>query len=173
MTRDRQITVAMQILDPKPRLRERCRAQIVDALDIVDRMGEQQRVAARAATKRSSQAWRSYHRACLRLQATRAALERAGWTHFGCIDPWDIECDLSFADPNEENWKRDTWRPPPETKAHSATRLARWLLDHWGVETALGRKSPWARLAAALYGDLNADLFRQMRIVQSELAAKS
>jgi hypothetical protein len=167
VTREQQIAAALRILAPTTE-RELCRVQITEALDIIEKADKSHRLSTPAHSKATAKAWRSYNAALRRLKAARAELDRAGWQgpDPGLFLKADyIEDALAYTDPDLEPWKYDFDRPR-ETKAHSAARLARWLLDRWGVGTSVARNSPWSRLAAALYGDPKADLFRQMRTVR-------
>ena len=58
----------------------------------------------------------------------------------------------------------DHWSPPPSAlKQHHAVALAYELATSWGMKTLVSRKGKWHQLAQILYGDRDADLYRQVQ----------
>jgi hypothetical protein len=165
VTLEQQVSAALRILDPPPTERERCRLQINYALAIISKREETIQLSSFVKSKRLTGAWRAVHKAARRMKAALDALKRAGWGYPHHIDEPALNLLIDYSAPENEYWK---FVPiSPETKAYSAARLAYLLLDRWGINVTLTRKGPWARLAAELYGDPKADLFRQMRAVKA------
>jgi hypothetical protein len=58
----------------------------------------------------------------------------------------------------------DHWSPPPSAlKQHHAVALAYELATSWGMKTLVSRKGKWHQLSQILYGDREADLYRQVQ----------
>jgi hypothetical protein len=58
----------------------------------------------------------------------------------------------------------DHWSPPPSAlNQRHAVALAYELATRWGMKTLVSRKGKWHQLAQILYGDREADLYRQVQ----------
>jgi hypothetical protein len=145
--RDKQINDALDVLAPPPDERERCRAHIEEVLEL---MASADRAAEHAVTKK---ALSDYRDLLVRF--------RKGSKHSA-----DAGVPLAFrldAIDHAIEWL-DHWSPPPSAlKQHHAVALAYELATSWGMKTLVSRKGKWHQLAQILYGDRDADLYRQVQ----------
>jgi hypothetical protein len=145
--RDKQIEAALDMLVPLQDERERCRAHIEEVLDL---MASADRAAEHGVTKKALSDYRDV------LVQFRARSKRSA----------DAGVPLAFrldAIDHAIKWL-DHWSPPPSAlKQRHAVALAYELATRWGMKTLVSRKGKWHQLAQILYGDREADLYRQVQ----------
>jgi len=164
MTREQQIVAAVRVFAPALRTEAdyaRCRADIDDALNIIDVEIAKEDVGIAWRSKESRRAVAAFAKALKRAEAAYNALPelvRHGWFQ---------DLDLNPIIAKVEGWSGFSEKAgPPRRKAHKQRAAAReaWrLLWEYGLSQKARRGSHWHRLTAILYGDKQADLFRHLR----------
>jgi hypothetical protein len=158
VTRDQQVQAALRLLSPDPERREECERAINEALDWMARETHD----AILSTRKYKAVLERYRKALARLELERNALlqlERG----IGSAPPLDLNPSKMYCDAQ--------LRQPPARLAlrlanpkYYAAWQARNLLQEWSRRRITKtRGGPWAKLAAILYGDQRADLFRNIQ----------
>ncbi len=166
MTRAQQIDTALKVLAPPRYKRKHCRSNIEYMLDDVQAFSGTSAELRATRSKRTARAWRSYHLAVVRLRATHIALLATGWGGF--IELADIERAIQKTTPEECDVRRraqEMWASLGGLEQKRAVENAYDLLTQWRGDEKLvtTRRGKWWRLAAILYGEPDADLFRYLR----------
>jgi hypothetical protein len=154
---------ALRLLAPPPERRDECERSINMALDVINR----EATAAAVGSKKHKAALRRLQDSLRRAEIARRKLlgpERE-WSERGHADeglpplalaPWMAYCERQLPWPRPRSFRRS------DRKYHAVER-ADCLLQDWGHPAGITRGGKWAKLAAVLYGDPQADLFGIMR----------
>jgi hypothetical protein len=178
VTRDVQIQSALELLEPQPDRRDECERDVKRALDII----KLETTAGVVGSKKYKIALRSFQKVLRRAEAARRnliGLERM-WTEEGDGDDllplgfnqWIVYCERQLG-PQPRRRLHDRRAGNPK---YLAAYWAKDLLLHWGHEASIRRGGRWARLAAVLHGDPEADLyhvlswFRRPRVMRPSLS---
>jgi hypothetical protein len=178
VTRDVQIQSALELLEPQPDRRDECERDVKRALRII----KLETTAGVVGSKKYKIALRSFQKVLERAEAARKkliGLERM-WTEEGDdedllplgFNQWIAYCERQLG-PQPRRRVHDRRAGNPK---YLAADWAKDLLVHWGHEASIRRGGRWARLAAVLYGDPEADLyhvlswFRRPRVMRPSLS---
>jgi hypothetical protein len=159
VTRDEQITAALELLAPPPRDRAECLHDINVALDSIDFNAAAARSFKLTRSKAGKKKLGTYRAALRRVQAAYRALDPA-------VRPWlslpqGIEREIAIADDLLAQQSRRSGGSDA-SRNEAAVREAHNLLKWRGYEVACTRGGKWARLAAILAGDQDLDLYDHM-----------
>jgi hypothetical protein len=160
VTREEQITAALELLAPQPPDRDECLHDVGVALDRVEFGAAAARSFRVAGSKEGRGKLQSYLAALRRVKIAYGALDPV-------IHPW---FSLPQADIDREVVIATDFlaRPSPRSGASDASRnkaavrVARDLLGWWDRKVTCTRGGEWAQLAAILAGDQDLDLFNHM-----------
>lgn len=168
MTRDEQISQALQLIAPPARLRSECLHDIDIALQRVDREAKIKEAFRVASSKKGKAAVRRYYAALRRTRNAYNALD----TH---IKPWFSLAEIAYIPGKPTVIDReievaetflDRPSPPPRREAERhkiAVDAACDLLARWGHKIVATRGGKADRLSRILTGDLTIDLFDHLR----------
>lgn len=164
MTREKQIKAALDVLEPPAHKREQCRGNVEYMLDEV---AAAFRSAEQHSAKDVTRAWDRYHLALRNLRAGHNALEAVGWR--GLIEAGEIERAFEASTPEAIERRKHSAKVFMSfggSAQERAAECAHELLVQWcgSGKIATTRKGKLWRLAAILFGDPNADLFRYLRV---------
>lgn len=149
MTRAEQIKAALTIINPATHERRSCREHVEWSLDVVEGAG---RAAHHAGVTKK------------KMRAKRAALERLQHVSSGANVALALSPGFNYAITSEIRWL-DHWSPPsPWVKQEYAVAMAYDLLSSWNpAAITVSATGKWNSLAAALIGDPDVNLYRQVR----------
>ena len=149
MTRAEQIKAALTIINPATHERRSCREHLEWSLNVVDGAG---RAAQHAGITQKE------------MRAKRAVLKRLQKVSSGAHVALALSPGFNNAITSEIRWL-DHWSPPsPWVKQEYAVAMAYDLLSSWNpAAITVSATGKWNSLAAALIGDLDVNLYRQIR----------
>jgi hypothetical protein len=160
VTREEQITAALELLAPQPPDRDECLHDVGVALDRVEFGAAAARSFKVAGSKEGRGKLQSYLAALRRVKIAYGALDPV-------IRPWfslpqaDIDREIVIAaDFLARPSRRSGGSDASRNKA--AVRVARDLLGLWNHKVPCTRGGEWAQLSAILAGDQDLDLFDHM-----------
>jgi len=160
VTREEQITAALELLPPQPPDRDECLHDVGVALDSVEFGAAAARSFRVAGSKEGRGKLQSYLAALRRVKIAYGALDPV-------IRPWfslpqaDIDREIVIAaDFLARPSRRSGGSDASRNKA--AVRVACDLLGWWDRKVTCTRGGEWAQLAAILAGDQDLDLFDHM-----------
>ena len=153
ITREQQIKLALAII--KPGDREQCRASIIQIIEIVDNVTEEE-VAEAALVSKSTKA---------KVTVIRNALYRARSLPDPVREKLFKDVDLQRHLANCEAMLKQPTKRLVNTaiKQRLAAAGAQALLFDYGIKPAVTGRKVWDKLAAVLYGDPDANMFRYIR----------
>jgi hypothetical protein len=160
VTREEQITAALELLAPQPPDRDECLHDVGVALDRVEFGAAAARSFRVAGSKEGRGKLQSYLAALRRVKIAYGALDPV-------IRPWfslpqaDIDREIVIAAdflarPSRRSGASDA------SRNKAAVRVARDVLGWWNHKVTCTRGGEWAQLSAILAGDQDLDLFDHM-----------
>lgn len=181
VTPDLQIQSALGLLTPQPDRRDECERDVKRALDII----KLETTAGVVGSKKYKIALRSFQQVLERAEISRKNLIglELMWTEEGDgedllplgFNQWIAYCERQLG-PQPRRRLHDIHARRAGNPKYLAAYWAKDLLVHWGHEASIRRGGRWAKLAAVLYGDPEADLyhvlswFRRQRVMRPSLS---
>ena len=156
MTREQQIQLALAILEPDHR--EKCHADIVQWLAVVDEVTTEETAPALLASKTTKTQVQAYRDTLHRAQVKHRVLPEPIKAEFGDLDlQKHLEaCDLILKQPSKPLQNL-------AVRQRFAAGAAQALLFDYGVWPVVTRSGSWDRLAAVLFGDRATNMVPYLR----------